>query len=192
LDVVAVDGGYIVLGYYGWFSPESSDVWLIGLNDLGDTAWTRTYGGAGQEPAFGLRRVSDGGLVITGWTSSFGAGGADVYLIKTDSSCNVAVAEPKASPTRAPAFSLSCEPNPFSGATRISLKPPASSSKLLTLRIYDAQGRAVRSFSSLLSPLSSLKWDGTDDFRHPLPSGAYFVRIDSGNEHATARIVLQR
>jgi len=105
---------------------------------------------------------------------------------------NVAVAESKASPVRAPALSLSCEPNPCRGATRISLKPQASSSKPLTLRIYDAQGRAVRSLSSLLSPPSSLTWNGRDDFGQPLPSGAYFIRCDFAGQHATTRIVLQR
>jgi hypothetical protein len=189
-DVVAVDGGYVVSGHYGWYSPESSDVWLIGLNDRGDTAWTRTYGGNGQELAFGLRRVSDGGLVITGWTSSFGAGGADVYLIKTDSLGNVAVAEPKASPTRAPALSLSCEPNPSRGSVTISLSPSIPLSLAPVLRLYDAQGRLVRTFT--VNRTSFTVWDGTDELGHPLPSGTYFVLLDAAGQRAGARIVLQR
>ena len=61
-----------------------------------------------------------------------------------------------------------------------------------TLHLYDAQGRAVRSFSSLLPAPSSLMWNGSDDLGQPLPSGAYFVRLNAGSEHATARVVLQR
>ncbi len=182
-DVVAVDGGYVVLGYCGWFSPESSDVWLIGLNDRGDTVWTRTYGGRGREIGYGLRRVSDGGLVITGWTTSFGAGGADVYLVRTDSSGNVAVAEPKASPARAPALSLTCTPNPASGSVTISLSPSIPLSLSPVLRIYDSQGRMVlsRPVSTSSFPLST----------SALPSGAYFVRLDAAGQRVTTRIVLQ-
>jgi hypothetical protein len=44
-----------------------------------------------------------------------------------DSLGNVAVAEPKASPTRASALSLSCEPNPFRTRTAISLQLTANS-----------------------------------------------------------------
>jgi hypothetical protein len=95
-----------------------------------------------------------------------------------------AVAEPKTNPPRASALSLSCEPNPSSGTTRISLTPHASSSRPLTLRMYDSQGRMVlsRKVSTSSFPLS------TSD----LPSGAYFIRCDAAGEHAMARVVLQR
>jgi len=69
--------------------------WLIGLMTLlsatfafaqpiPDTLWTRTYGGSGQEGAYSLDQTADGGYIIAGCTNSFGAGGKDLYLIKTD------------------------------------------------------------------------------------------------------------
>ena len=186
------DGGYIITGYTGSIGAGSYDVYLIRTDAGGDTLWTKTFGDTSRERGSWVQQTTDGGYVIAGNVGSYEANNFDVYLIKTDSLGNVAVAEPKASPTRAPALSLSCEPNPFAGATTIRPSPFALRSSPLALHIYDAQGRAVRSFSSLLPAPSSLMWNGSDDLGQPLPSGAYFVRLNAGSEHATARVVLQR
>jgi len=53
-----------------------------------DTLWTRTFGGAEFDRANSVRQTADGGFVIGGWTSSFGAGGIDLYLIRTDGDGN--------------------------------------------------------------------------------------------------------
>jgi hypothetical protein len=49
-----------------------------------DTLWTRTYGGDAQEVTFSGTRTSDSCMVITGYTSSFGAFQCDAYLVKID------------------------------------------------------------------------------------------------------------
>lgn len=46
--------------------------------------WNKTYGGIGLENAYALIQVSDGGFVLAGSTFSYGSGGADMWLVKTD------------------------------------------------------------------------------------------------------------
>jgi hypothetical protein len=80
------DGGYIVAGETTSFGADSIDVCLMKTDACGDTVWTRTYGGASAEGGHSVEQTSDGGYIIAGYTFSFGAGNADVYLIRADAS----------------------------------------------------------------------------------------------------------
>jgi hypothetical protein len=77
------DGGYILTGYTRSFALAMPDVYLIKTDAAGDTLWTKTYGGANDDGGYAVRQTTDGGYVIAGYTSSFGSGMDDVYLIKT-------------------------------------------------------------------------------------------------------------
>jgi len=78
------DGGYIFAGFTYSFGAGSCDAYLMKTDALGDTLWTRTYGGVEADCAYSVCQTSDGGYALAGNTSSFGAGGFDVYLVKTD------------------------------------------------------------------------------------------------------------
>jgi hypothetical protein len=79
------DGGYIVAGFTLSFGAGSGDFYLVKTNSLGDTLWTRTYGGSSDDKGFSVQRTADGGYIVAGFTLSFGAGGYDFYLVKTNS-----------------------------------------------------------------------------------------------------------
>jgi len=51
--------------------------------------WSQTYGGIDLDVAHALVRTSDGGYALAGETESYGAGGSDFWLIKTDGDGNV-------------------------------------------------------------------------------------------------------
>lgn len=79
------DGGYIVCGELR-VSSVDGDVWLLKTDQNGDTLWTKRYGTTLYEEGHSVQQTSDGGYILTGYTSSYGAGYWDVWLIKTDES----------------------------------------------------------------------------------------------------------
>jgi len=50
---------------------------------LPDTLWTKIYGGLGSSGGLSVQETTDGGYITAGYTSEFGAGGQDVWLIKS-------------------------------------------------------------------------------------------------------------
>jgi hypothetical protein len=82
---LTLDSGYVMVGYTASFGAGNQDVYLVKTNTFGDTIWTRTYGGIGNDVGYSAQQTSDGGYIIAGYTASYGAGNGDVYLIKTNS-----------------------------------------------------------------------------------------------------------
>jgi hypothetical protein len=82
---LTADGGYIIAGYTYSFGAGNLDVYLVKINFLGDTLWTHTYGGVGEDRAYSVQQTTNGGYIVAGITRSFGVGDQNIYLIRTDS-----------------------------------------------------------------------------------------------------------
>jgi hypothetical protein len=81
---------YIVIGSTSSFGKGAVDAYLILVDSMGQKVWEKTFGGALSD--VGKRIVVnpiDSGFIFTGYTSSFGNGGYDVYLVRTDKNGNL-------------------------------------------------------------------------------------------------------
>jgi hypothetical protein len=83
------DGGYVVAGWTASFGAGNEDIYVVKLDSSGNVQWTKTIGGSSDDFAYSITQSSDGGYVVAGETSSFGAGNDDFYVVKLDSSGNV-------------------------------------------------------------------------------------------------------
>jgi hypothetical protein len=83
------DAGYILAGQTNSFGTGEEDIFLIKTDAKGNVQWAKTYGGRGSEVATSVRQTADGGYIVAGYTTSFGAGEGDIFLIKTDANGNI-------------------------------------------------------------------------------------------------------
>jgi hypothetical protein len=96
------DGGYALAGYTESYGAGSFDFWLVKTcvemnlehqRYLGGSnliyGWSRTYGGAGYDVTWSVVQTGDGGYALAGWTDSYGVGGRDFWLVKTDAVGNM-------------------------------------------------------------------------------------------------------
>ena len=78
------DGGYILAGKTKSYGAGNGDAWLIKTNAMGTEQWSRTFGSYKNDWVFSVQQTTDGGYILTGFTYSYGIGGMDAWLIKTD------------------------------------------------------------------------------------------------------------
>ncbi len=83
------EGGYALAGDTSSFGAGDMDFWLVKTDSDGNEQWNQTYGGADLDSANSMIQTGDGGYAIAGHTSSFGGGGPDFWLVKTDSNGNM-------------------------------------------------------------------------------------------------------
>jgi hypothetical protein len=82
------DGGFIIIGDTHSYGSADLDIWLIKTDANGNEIWNKTFGGPAYDMSDSVQQTTDGGYIIAGTTSSYGAGGDDIWLIKTDANGN--------------------------------------------------------------------------------------------------------
>jgi hypothetical protein len=184
---VVSSGGFVVGGTTDSYGAGGDDLYLIRTNASGDTLWTKTYGGADGDWYCKVSEASDGGYILAGHTSSFGAGFLDAYVVKTESD----IAGLNWDPGRAaPGFTVRAAPNPATRSVAISYALPSAG--YVRVAVYDALGREVHLLKAARETpgVHSVVWDGTDSVGRKARPGVYFCRVDCGGRSAAAKIAL--
>ena len=85
---------------------------------------------------------------------------------------------------------LSCFPNPFNPSILLEYK--VGKRNHVRLDVYNILGKKVKSLVEEVQEAGNYytKWDGNNGFNKPLPSGAYFLRMQSGEYHMIKKITL--
>lgn len=117
-------------------------------------------------------------------------------FVSTTGATSVAAADPDGGagdPARGAPAAWRTVPNPYRPGAEVRYE--LERSERVSLRIYDAQGRLVRSLQEpavQAAGLHSIAWEGTDAGGRRAPSSVYFLRMEAESAARTTRLVLAR
>jgi len=159
-----VDDGFIFLGErWNW---TQIDLYCMRTDSLGDTLWTKTFGGTSYDVGYSVRQTTDNGFILLGSTNSFNNGSSYMYLIKIDSMGHVlSLFENTPSMARE---KILISPNPFYSSTVIEFDNPMMIEHELIL--YNSTGQLIRKIRNI-EP-QSVKIE-----RGNLISGLYYFQL---------------
>lgn len=84
------DGGYVIGGYTGPFSPPVVDALLLKINSAGTLLWAKKFGTTNNsEYTKSLQATSDGGFIATGDWNNGASGNPSTFVVKSDASGNL-------------------------------------------------------------------------------------------------------
>ena len=83
------DGGFVMVGYNKPSATERHDTWLVRIDNMGDTLWTRTFAGPYFDAAWDVACTADGGFIIAGDIDVSGYSNTRGRLIRTDADGHV-------------------------------------------------------------------------------------------------------
>lgn len=164
------DTMYLISALTSSFGAGGYDLWMLAIDTLGDTLWTRTYGWQANEWCYFGMMNPDGNLMLPGFTSSWGAGGADFWLLE---------------------YGYEKEP----GVAEQLIESPIRITTFINRLAYDLKGSAYLTFYSadgrrILE--DAITGKGVWEPPALLPQGVYFARIEAGKYSHTARLVILR
>jgi hypothetical protein len=187
---LTADGDLFIAGYTQSAGAGAWDVYVLKIDAQGETLWTKTFGGAANDHAWAVQATADGGAIVGGITLSFGAGSADMYLIKTDPAGYVAVNTPR------PEFELTAGGLIGSASLFTSvatLRYALTVAGPARLQVRDISGRIVRTLENGFQKpgVYTATWNGRDERGREVPKGVYFVRV-AGSSAQPVRVVKTR
>jgi len=177
------DGGYILAGYTENISTGLADAWLIKTDPEGNETWKKTYGREGDDRFYSVIQTADGGYIMTGYTDSFGFGGKDVWVVKTDE--NGTEIESPFLPQTTELYQN--YPNPFNPETEIKFNLQSKCN--VNIAVFNSKGELIKILLDGIQDtgLHSVHFDATG-----LNSGIYFYKLTTADNSITRKMLLLR
>lgn len=185
--IETAEGDFLVCGNTFSFSEDGDmDLWLIKTDISGYPLWTKMYGGGGDELGYSVIESFDGRLTACGFTTTYGAGERDVWLLHLEADGQMSIDE-TINPTSSNFDLKQNYPNPFVGSTTIEYFIPTSG--IVLLKIYDLTGRLMNTLVNEQEPAGrhSIQFEENE-----LEAGIYYYRLQSGNFDSAKKFILSK
>lgn len=197
------DGKYFVVGSWGDADNINPEVNIFQRDTIPHIFYSVDMPGS----MFSADISSDGNYVTACGKhihANVSGRGGDIVMIGTDI---VGISENDLVDLHSNPVLLSAHPNPFTKSIMIDFSKAhpdritqpshgTGSAESIELKIYDISGEIVKSFSrstthSAMQP-TQISWDGKDDQNRQLPTGVYFVKLQTDEYVETDKLILIR
>ena len=185
----APDGGYYILGTFtdttSVSNTQQTNMILLNVDANGNKKWQQIYGGTADDGGINLQVLDGGDLILAGYTSSYGNGGKDAWLVKTDKDGNMIWSETYGGKEDDEAvFVQSTEDGfIFTGSTKSF--PAASDYSNVFIVKTNSLGKATQLFAS--------GGDGNDKgtcIRKDGSDGYFYLATSESTDQNTSKIIL--
>ncbi|MEA2043394.1 MAG: T9SS type A sorting domain-containing protein, partial [Bacteroidota bacterium] len=162
-----LDNNFIIAGFTNSYSEvENYYIWLLKIDNAGDTLWTKTIGNETSNRSLRARSViqtSDGSYVVAGDKyAGLDYGEYNYYLVKLDPEGTVEINEKFQTEQN-----FICYPNPTTGI--FTIKNLKASERPLSVEITNINGQIIKQYS-----INTIQLEvDLSNF----PKGVYFIKI---------------
>jgi uncharacterized delta-60 repeat protein len=187
-DVTVDSSNNIIVIFNHVETGSDHDYLVIKMSPAGDIVWTTAFrqGEDGWDAyPYGVAVDTAGDIIVTGFEHD----GSTFNWVTVKYTEGSGIEEEIAC-----AGAEICElyepfPNPFVSQTRVGYL--CANPRDMRINIFDVDGRLVRNLfdQNTLAGTMTLVWNGSDDSGRKLPSGVYFVRLETANCSITKKIV---
>jgi hypothetical protein len=188
-SVDATSTGFLLSGYYYDHDGMQFQMVVVAAATNGTETASAEIGGALWDLPGAVTDGGNGDYVVAGYSTSFGAGGYDWYVVRGDFGGEVSTG---VGDTPAAGPELRAAPNPFNPQTRISYTVPSNGA--VRLVVYDVTGRRVATLvdGTVGAGVHDITWAGERDGGGYVASGVYFARLETASAHVVYKLVVAK
>jgi hypothetical protein len=170
------DGNFFIVGYTNSFSSGDQNIYLLKVNQSGDTLFTKVYGGYGNEEGKEIVATADGNYAIIGASNSISFSDNQMQLLKIDLNGNVLLTKYYGTPQYESARSIKLCPD---GGFIISGKTAASPTDVASIMLVKTDAAGDTAWTRIISGAAGHSYEGKSILANN--DGTYTMAIDDSS-----------